>query len=233
MEIVEKCADIIKEYKNDDYSVVACDSVNLEIYKGEFIVITGDSGSGKSTLLNLLGGLDNVTSGSILLDGLELTGLSDDELTKVRCKKIGFVFQDYNLIPILSVYENIILTIQIAGGEIDRTYVNRVISILGLDNIQNRFPSQLSGGQQQRVAIARAVASKPRIILADEPTGNLDKNNGDSVIKLFRQLIDEFGQTIVMVTHNERHTSICDRWYVMQDGKLSIKGVRKNVCNDQ
>ena len=221
MQVIEKCKDLTKVYGEGENAVVACDHVDMEIYKGEFVALLGDSGSGKSTLLNLLGGLDDATSGSIVLDGIELVGLRDEKLTEVRREKVGFVFQDYNLIPILSVYENIVMTVQIAGGKVDEIYVKKLIEMLGLTGLENRLPNQLSGGQQQRVAIARALATKPAIVLADEPTGNLDSKTGDQVIRLFKQSVEELGQTIVMVTHNEQHTHLCDRTYRMQDGGLN------------
>ena len=221
MQVIEKCKDLTKVYGEGENAVVACDHVDMEIYKGEFVALLGDSGSGKSTLLNLLGGLDDATSGSIVLDGIELVGLRDEKLTEIRREKVGFVFQDYNLIPILSVYENIVMTVQIAGGKVDEIYVKKLIEMLGLTGLENRLPNQLSGGQQQRVAIARALATKPAIVLADEPTGNLDSKTGDQVIRLFKQSVEELGQTIVMVTHNEQHTHLCDRTYRMQDGGLN------------
>ena len=221
MQVIEKCKDLTKVYGEGEIAVVACDHVDMEIYKGEFVALLGESGSGKSTLLNLLGGLDDATSGSIVLDGIELVGLRDEKLTEIRREKVGFVFQDYNLIPILSVYENIVMTVQIAGGKVDEIYVKKLIEILGLTGLENRLPNQLSGGQQQRVAIARALATKPAIVLADEPTGNLDSKTGDQVIRLFKQSVEELGQTIVMVTHNEQHTHLCDRTYRMQDGGLN------------
>ena len=220
MSIIESCTDVVKKYGEGSNAVMALNHVSMEIWEGEFVAILGDSGSGKSTLLNVLGGLDTVTSGNVCLDGVSFDGLKDDRLTMIRREKVGFVFQDYNLIPLLSVYENIVMTVQIAGQTVDETYVQQLITLLGLAGLEDRLPNQLSGGQQQRVAIARALASRPAIVFADEPTGNLDSTAGENVIQLFRKSVDEFGQTIVMVTHNEAHTKMCDRIYRMKDGEL-------------
>ena len=220
MGVIEKCCDLTKIYGEAENAVIACNHIDLEICRGEFIAITGDSGSGKSTLLNILGGLDYATSGSILLDGIELVGMTDKELTSLRREKIGFIFQDYNLIPILSVYENIVLSVQIARKKIDNIYIKNLIEMLGISELDNRMPNQLSGGQQQRVAIARALASKPSIILADEPTGNLDSRSGNEVIELFKKAVVNLGQTVVMVTHNVQHAQYCDKKYVLKDGVL-------------
>ena len=173
MSIIESCTDVVKKYGEGSNAVMALNHVSMEIWEGEFVAILGDSGSGKSTLLNVLGGLDTVTSGNVCLDGVSFDGLKDDRLTMIRREKVGFVFQDYNLIPLLSVYENIVMTVQIAGQTVDETYVQQLITLLGLAGLEDRLPNQLSGGQQQRVAIARALASRPAIVFADEPTGNL------------------------------------------------------------
>lgn len=220
MQVIVKGTGLCKNYGEGENLVRALKDVNLEIMRGEFVVILGASGSGKSTLLNILGGLETATLGSVCLDGVVLDGLDDDKLTAVRREKVGMVFQNYNLIPILTVYENIVLTVQIAGDKVDENYVRKLVDFLGLQGLEHRLPGQLSGGQQQRVGIARALASKPVLILADEPTGNLDSESGRDVIHLFRKAVDEFGQTVVMVTHNIEHTKLCDRILKMKDGAL-------------
>lgn len=220
MQVIVKGIGLCKSYGKGENQVKALNNVNLEIMEGEFVAISGASGSGKSTLLNILGGLETATSGNIYLNGTMLDGLNDDERAVIRREKIGIVFQNYNLVPILTVYENIVMTIQIAGNKIDDAYISQLLSFLELEGLECRLPEQLSGGQQQRVAIARALASKPVLILADEPTGNLDSKSGMDVIRLFRKAVDEFGQTVVMVTHNIEHTYLCDRTLRMQDGEL-------------
>ena len=187
---------------------------------GEFVAIVGTSGSGKSTLLHILGGLDRPTGGSVLVDGKDIFSLKDDELTIFRRRKIGFVFQAYNLVPVLSAYENIILPIQLDGGRVDKDYVGRVIEALGLEQRLNSLPSQLSGGQQQRVAIARALAAKPAIILADEPTGNLDSKTSQDVLSLMKITSQKFAQTMVMITHNEEIAQTADRIVRIEDGRI-------------
>ena len=188
--------------------------------KGEFVAIVGTSGSGKSTLLHILGGLDRPTGGSVLVDGKDIFSLKDEELTIFRRRKIGFVFQAYNLVPVLSAYENIILPIQLDGGRVDKDYVGRVIEALGLEQRLNSLPSQLSGGQQQRVAIARALAAKPAIILADEPTGNLDSKTSQDVLSLMKITSQKFAQTMVMITHNEEIAQTADRIVRIEDGRI-------------
>ena len=195
--------DLKKYYGAGDTLVKALDGVDLQVENGEFVAIVGTSGSGKSTLLHILGGLDRPTGGSVLVDGKDIFSLKDEELTIFRRRKIGFVFQAYNLVPVLSAYENIILPIQLDGGRVDKDYVGRVIEALGLEQRLNSLPSQLSGGQQQRVAIARALAAKPAIILADEPTGNLDSKTSQDVLSLMKITSQKFAQTMVMITHNE------------------------------
>ena len=198
----------------------ALDGVDLSVENGEFVAIVGTSGSGKSTLLHMLGGLDRPTSGAVLVDGKDIFSLKDEELTIFRRRKIGFVFQSYNLVPVLSVYENIVLPIQLDGGKVDQSYVNQVIEALGLEQKLQNLPSQLSGGQQQRVAIARALATKPAIILADEPTGNLDSKTSQDVLSLMKVTGQKFAQTMVMITHNEEIAQMADRIVRIEDGRI-------------
>ena len=190
------------------------------IEDNEFVTIVGTSGSGKSTLLNLLGGLDRPTSGEIEISGKQLGHLSEEELTIFRRRNVGFVFQQYNLVPILSVYENIVLPIQLDGNTVDEPFVDEVIRTLGLKGRESRLPSMLSGGQQQRVAIARALAAKPAIILADEPTGNLDSKSSQDVLGLLKQSAKKFNQTVIMITHNDQIAQLADRVIRIEDGKL-------------
>ena len=194
--------DLKKYYGTGDTRVRALDGVNLTVEQGEFLSIVGTSGSGKSTLLHMLGGLDRPTSGTVTVDGTDIFRLKDDALTIFRRRKIGFVFQAYNLVPVLNVYENIVLPIQLDGNPVDVDYVNQIVEALGLSGKLNALPGQLSGGQQQRVAIARALATKPAIVLADEPTGNLDSRTSQDVLSLMKTTGSRFGQTIVMITHN-------------------------------
>ena len=212
--------DLRKTYGAGENAVHALDVVNLEIQSGEFIAIVGTSGSGKSTLLHMLGGLDRPTSGSVTVDGKDIFSLRDEELTIFRRRKIGFVFQNYNLVPVLNVYENIVLPIQLDGKEPDSEYVDRIIKTLGLETKLQNLPNNLSGGQQQRVAIARALASKPAIILADEPTGNLDSRTSQDVLGLLKITSRTFSQTIVMITHNEEIAQLADRIVRIEDGKI-------------
>ena len=212
--------DLKKYYGAGDTLVKALDGVDLQVENGEFVAIVGTSGSGKSTLLHILGGLDRPTGGSVLVDGKDIFSLKDEELTIFRRRKIGFVFQAYNLVPVLSAYENIILPIQLDGGRVDKDYVGRVIEALGLEQRLNSLPSQLSGGQQQRVAIARALAAKPAIILADEPTGNLDSKTSQDVLSLMKITSQKFAQTMVMITHNEEIAQTTDRIVRIEDGRI-------------
>ena len=212
--------DLKKYYGAGDTLVKALDGVDLQVENGEFVAIVGTSGSGKSTLLHILGGLDRPTGGSVLVDGKDIFSLKDEELTIFRRRKIGFVFQAYNLVPVLSAYENIILPIQLDGGRVDKDYVGRVIEALGLEQRLNSLPSQLSGGQQQRVAIARALAAKPAIILADEPTGNLDSKTSQDVLSLMKTTSQKFAQTMVMITHNEEIAQTADRIVRIEDGRI-------------
>ncbi|APB74272.1 ABC transporter ATP-binding protein [Paenibacillus polymyxa] len=209
-----------KHYGNGDTAVHALDGVNLEVESGEFVAIVGTSGSGKSTLLHMLGGLDRPTSGSVTIDGKDIFSLKDEELTIFRRRKIGFVFQNYNLVPVLNVYENIVLPIELDGKEPDETYIDKIVHTLGLDHKMNNLPNNLSGGQQQRVAIARALAAKPAIILADEPTGNLDSKTSLDVMGLIKVSSQQFRQTIVMITHNEEIAQMADRIIRIEDGKI-------------
>ena len=212
--------DLKKYYGAGDTLVKALDGVDLQVENGEFVAIVGTSGSGKSTLLHILGGLDRPTGGSVLVDGKDIFSLKDEELTIFRRRKIGFVFQAYNLVPVLSAYENIILPIQLDGGRVDKDYVGRVIEALGLEQRLNSLPSQLSGGQHQRVAIARALVAKPAIILADEPTGNLDSKTSQDVLSLMKITSQKFAQTMVMITHNEEIAQTADRIVRIEDGRI-------------
>ena len=212
--------DLTKIYGNGDNEVHALSHVSLDIVEGTFVSIIGSSGSGKSTLLNLLGGLDRPTSGEVVVDGKSIFEMRDEELTIFRRRKIGFVFQNYNLMPILNVYENIVLPIELDGAKIDEAYVERIMDMLKLSEKRYAMPNQLSGGQQQRVAIARALAAKPSIVLADEPTGNLDSKTSMDVIALLKLTSKEFAQTIVMITHNEEIATIADRMIRIEDGKI-------------
>ena len=212
--------DLRKFYGSGDTQVKALDGVDLSVENGELVAIVGTSGSGKSTLLHMLGGLDRPTSGAVLVDGKDIFSLKDEELTIFRRRKIGFVFQSYNLVPVLSVYENIVLPIQLDGGKVDQSYVNQVIEALGLEQKLENLPSQLSGGQQQRVAIARALATKPAIILADEPTGNLDSKTSQDVLSLMKVTGQKFAQTMVMITHNEEIAQMADRIVRIEDGRI-------------
>ena len=216
--------DLRKVYGSGDTEVRALDGVDLAVEKGEFVAVVGTSGSGKSTLLHMLGGLDRPTSGTVTVDGRELSALKDEELTIFRRRKIGFVFQSYNLVPVLNVYENIVLPIQLDGKAPDRGYVDQIIETLGLGNKLQNLPNNLSGGQQQRVAIARALAAKPAIILADEPTGNLDSATSLDVMGLLKVTAQKFSQTIVMITHNEELAQMADRIIRIEDGRIVVRG---------
>lgn len=216
---------LIKHYGKGDILVKALDGVDFTVEEGEFVSIVGTSGSGKSTLLHMLGGLDYPTSGKVVVDGKDIFSLKEDELTIFRRRKIGFVFQSYNLVPVLNVYENIVLPIELDGNAIDTDYVENVIATLGLTEKKFSLPSQLSGGQQQRVAIARALAAKPAILLADEPTGNLDSKTSLDVIGLLKVTGDKFGQTIVMITHNEELAQMSERVIHIEDGRILSGGV--------
>ena len=213
-----------KVYGSGDTEVRALDGVDLAVEKGEFAAVVGTSGSGKSTLLHMLGGLDRPTGGSVIVDGRELSTLKDEELTIFRRRKIGFVFQNYNLVPVLNVYENIVLPIQLDGRGPDKGYTDQIIETLGLGPKLQNLPNNLSGGQQQRVAIARALAAKPAIILADEPTGNLDSRTSQDVMSLLKVTSQRFTQTIVMITHNEAIAQMADRVIRIEDGRIVARG---------
>lgn len=223
MEIL-KAENLKKYYDESAVPVKALDGVDIAISQGEFVAIVGTSGSGKSTLLNMLGGLDRPTSGSVTVDGKKIFDLTDEELTIFRRRKIGFVFQAFNLVPVLNVYENIVLPIQLDGNLVDEEFVNQVIESLGLKEKVESLPNQLSGGQQQRVAIARALATKPSIILADEPTGNLDSKTSQDVLGLLKMTGVKFKQTIIMITHNEEIAQMADRIIRIEDGKVYSGG---------
>lgn len=215
----------LKKYYNENVVCVkALDGVDLSVEQGEFVAIVGTSGSGKSTLLHMLGGLDRPTSGVVTVDGKNIFDLKDEELTIFRRRKVGFVFQAYNLVPVLNVYENIVLPIQLDGSVIDEAFVKQIIDVLGLSEKVTNLPSQLSGGQQQRVAIARALATKPSILLADEPTGNLDSKTSQDVLGLLKVTGQKFGQTIVMITHNEEIAQMADRIIRIEDGHVLSGG---------
>ena len=212
-----------KYYNTGEKTVKALDGIDLDICKGEFLAVVGTSGSGKSTLLHMLGGLDNPTSGEVIIDGRNISGLSRDELTVYRRRKIGFVFQNYNLLPLMNVYENIVLPIKLDGIKPDDDYVEEILKLLKLEEKKYFMPNQLSGGQQQRVALARALAIKPAIILADEPTGNLDSRTSQDVLGLIKISSQNLAQTIVMITHNEEIAQMADRIIRIEDGKI-VKG---------
>ena len=215
-----QASNLTKIYGSGENEVHALDGVNFSVEKGEFVAIVGTSGSGKSTLLHMLGGLDRPTGGSVEVDGKEIFSLKDEELTIFRRRKIGFVFQNYNLVPVLNVYENIVLPAQLDGKTPDASYIDSIIETLGLERKLENLPNNLSGGQQQRVAIARALASKPAIILADEPTGNLDSKTSQDVLGLLKVTSQKYGQTIVMITHNEEIAQLADRIIRIEDGKI-------------
>ena len=212
--------DLRKYYGSGDTQVRALDGVDLAVEPGEFVAIVGTSGSGKSTLLHMLGGLDRPTAGKVEVDGKDIFALKDEALTIFRRRKIGFVFQSYNLVPVLSVYENIVLPVELDGRRVDQAYLREVVDTLGLGKKLRSLPNQLSGGQQQRVAIARALAAKPSILLADEPTGNLDSKTSQDVLGLMKVTGHKFGQTMVMITHNEEIAQLADRIVRIEDGRI-------------
>lgn len=218
--IILQTKNLKKYYGSESNMVRALDGVNLEIGEGEFTAIVGTSGSGKSTLLNMLGGLDKPTEGHVIVAGKDISMLNDEELTIFRRRHIGFVFQNYNLMPILNVYENIVLPIELDGNKPDKAYIDKIITLLGLEEKLTSMANNLSGGQQQRVAIARALATKPAIILADEPTGNLDTKTSQDVIGLIKQTSSQLHQTVVVITHNEEIAQLADRTIRIEDGKI-------------
>ena len=213
--------DLKKYYGEEPNITKALDGITLNIGQGEFVAIVGTSGSGKSTLLNMMGGLDNPTSGSIKVKGKELSQMKDEQLTIFRRRNIGFVFQNYNLVPILNVYENIVLPLELDGDTVDQKFMEDVVGLLALDDKLNSMPNNLSGGQQQRVAIARALVSKPAIILADEPTGNLDSRTSSDVLGLLKTTSYKFDQTLVMITHNNEIAQLADRIVRIEDGRIT------------
>lgn len=221
MSAILKTTDLKKYYGKAPNITKALDGVSLEVQKGEFVSIIGTSGSGKSTLLNMLGGLDVPTSGSVVIRGKEIEKMSDEQLTIFRRRNIGFIFQDYNLVPILNAYQNIVLPIELDGNKVDKDYVDEVIHFLHLEEKLSNLPNNLSGGQQQRVAIARALASKPAIILADEPTGNLDSRTSQDVLQLLKVSCRQFYQTLVMITHNPDIAHMADRMIRIEDGRIT------------
>ena len=213
--------DLKKYYGIEPNITKALDGVSLSVDHGEFIAIVGTSGSGKSTLLNMIGGLDVPTSGKVIVDGRDLSTLKDEQLTIFRRRKIGFIFQNYNLVPVLNVYENIVLPVELDGDQVDNKYMQEVVQMLDLEDKLNNMPNNLSGGQQQRVAIARALVSKPAIVLADEPTGNLDSRTSSDVLGLLKVSSNKFHQTLVMITHNNEIAQLADRIVRIADGKIS------------
>ena len=213
--------DLKKYYGKEPNITKALDGVSLSVEHGEFVAIVGTSGSGKSTLLNMIGGLDVPTSGKVIVDGKDLSTLKDEQLTIFRRRKIGFIFQNYNLVPVLNVYENIVLPVELDGDQVDKNYMQEVVRMLGLEDRLNNMPNNLSGGQQQRVAIARALVSKPAIVLADEPTGNLDSRTSSDVLGLLKVSSQKFHQTLVMITHNNEIAQLADRIVRIEDGKIS------------
>lgn len=210
-----------KTYGKGENKVQALNDINLSFEKGKFTTIIGPSGSGKSTLLHCMAGLDSITSGKVLLNDQDISKLSEDKLSKLRIEKFGFIFQSFNLIPVVNIYENIVLPINIDNKKIDKKYVDSLISILGLKDKINKFPNELSGGQQQRVAIARALANKPEIIFADEPTGNLDTKTTNEVMDLLKKCVNEFGQTLIMITHNNDIAKMADKVITIKDGNVA------------
>ena len=218
--MILQAKDLRKYYGEGDTQVKALDGVNLEVKRGEFVSIVGTSGSGKSTLLHMLGGLDTPTSGTVIIDDKDISELKGDALCIFRRRKIGFVFQSFNLVPSINVYDNIVLPLELDGADIDKEYIDSVITTLGLSEKLDTSPVKLSGGQQQRVAIARALAAKPAILLADEPTGNLDSKTSQDVLGLLKTTGQKFTQTIVMITHNEEIAQMADRIIRIEDGKI-------------
>lgn len=215
----------LKKYYGEKQNITrALDGINFSVEQGEFVAVVGTSGSGKSTLLHMMGGLDTPTSGSVIVRGQELAKMNDEELTIFRRRNIGFIFQNYNLVPILNVYENIVLPVELDGNTIDQKFLNKIVRMLALEDKLKNMPNNLSGGQQQRVAIARALITKPAIVLADEPTGNLDSKTSADVLELLKHTSEEFNQTIVMITHNDEIAKLADRIVRLEDGKLVVRG---------
>lgn len=220
MDTILETRNLCKYYGSGDNTVKAADNINIKIAQGEFVTIVGKSGSGKSTLLHMLGALDRPTSGQVILAGRDIAGFNENELAKIRRRRIGFIFQAFNLVPSLNVWENIVLPLGLDGRKADRKFVMDVLRTLSLEEKVHSLPNTLSGGQQQRTAIARAIAAKPSIILADEPTGNLDTRTGDEVMALLKLSAKKYGQTLVVITHNEDIAQMEDRTIVIEDGRV-------------
>ena len=231
-DIILKTEDLCKYYGSGDNLVKAADHINLQIRQGEFVSIVGKSGSGKSTLLHMLGALDNPTSGKVFLDGEDISSFKEDALSKIRRRKIGFIFQSYNLIPSLNVWENIVLPLGLDGRPLDEAFIHDIVKMLGLSDKIKNLPNTLSGGQQQRCAIARAIAAKPSLILADEPTGNLDTKTGDDVMALLKASAKKYGQTLVVITHNEEIAQMADRTVTRADGRI-LSSTESEVVSDE
>lgn len=219
MEIL-KAENLVKYYGKGESLVKAVDHSSFSVASGEFVAIVGTSGSGKSTILNLVGGLDTPDEGRVIIDGQDISKMTQDELTVFRRRKIGFIFQNYNLVSVLNVYKNIVMPVKLDGSQVDKAYISRIMKMLGIENKRKAFPGKLSGGQQQRVAIARALAAKPSIVLADEPTGNLDSKTSQEVMGLLKMTSHEFQQTVIMITHNEEIAQMADRIIHIEDGKI-------------
>lgn len=219
MEVLQTIA-LKKYYKQGNHVVKALDGIDLKVCGGEFVAVVGTSGSGKSTLLHMMGGLDNPTSGKVIVNGEDISQKNEGQLTIFRRRHIGFVFQNYNLVPMLNVYENIVLPVELDGNKVDKEFLNDIVSMLGLSERMENMPNELSGGQQQRGSIARALITKPDIILADEPTGNLDTKTSEDVLSLFRMTSVKYHQTIVMITHNDAIAQMADRIIRIEDGKI-------------
>ena len=231
-DIILKTEDLCKYYGSGDNLVKAADHINLQIRQGEFVSIVGKSGSGKSTLLHMLGALDNPTSGKVFLDGEDISSFKEDALSKIRRRKIGFIFQSYNLISSLNVWENIVLPLGLDGKPLDEAFIHDIVKMLGLSDKIKNLPNTLSGGQQQRCAIARAIAAKPSLILADEPPGNLDTKTGDDVMALLKASAKKYGQTLVVITHNEEIAQMADRTVTLADGRI-LSSTESEVVSDE
>ena len=220
MRAILETVDLVKYYGDGDNMVKAIDHTDISVERGEFVAVVGRSGSGKSTLLHMLGGLDRPDSGKVFIEGRDIFGLKDEQLAIFRRRKIGFIFQDYNLMPALNVWENIVLPIGLDGKRVNKDYVMSIVKSIGMEDRLTATPSMLSGGQKQRVAIARAIASRPAIILADEPTGNLDSKTEMEVISILKNCVSKYGQTLVMITHDETIAQMADRSIIIEDGKV-------------
>ncbi|MCM1266888.1 MAG: ABC transporter ATP-binding protein [Bacteroidales bacterium] len=231
-QIILKTEDLCKYYGAGDNLVKAVDHISLQIRQGEFVSIVGKSGSGKSTLLHMLGALDNPTAGKVWIDGENIASFKEEELSRIRRRKIGFVFQSYNLIPSLNVWENVVLPLGLDGKPLDEAFIRDILATLGLTEKVKNLPNTLSGGQQQRCAIARAIAAKPSIILADEPTGNLDTKMGDEVMMLLKASAKKYGQTLVVITHNEEIAQMAERTIILADGRILSDGIPSSVQSE-